>query len=126
MSADFDLSEVFALANDLGRVDDLGRELRQVIQKGALNIKQQMQREAAGVAHAPGFPSAITFETKIAANGVEAEIGPVKGGAGSLALLYFGNSKTGPRLPDPVIALNKEAQATEQFLAKAAANVLGR
>ena len=124
MSFDLDMTEVFKLADDLGRVDKLAVEVRAVIQKGALNIKNKLRTEASGVAHAPGLPSTITFETKFSNAGIEAEIGPVKGGPGSLALLYFGNSKTGPRLPDPVIALGYEALATEEWLGKVGANVL--
>lgn len=124
MSLDFDMSEVFKLAADLGRTERLVVEVRGVIQKGALNLKKKLQREASGVAHAPGLPRAINYDTKFSNDGVEAEIGPVKGGAGSLAFLYFGNSKTGPRLPDPQIALASEALATEEWLGKVGANVL--
>lgn len=82
---------------------------RAVVQRGALEVKKQMQAEAKGIAHAPGLPSAITYETKIAGGGLEFEVGPVEGGAGSLALLYYGNSKTGPVIKDPKFALEREA-----------------
>lgn len=115
----FDFSEIIELADDLDRAPAravLG--VRKVMQGAAQTVKTKMKGEAAGVEHAPGFPAAITFETKFGASGVEAEIGPRRGGAGSLALLYYGNSRTGPRLPDPMLIVAREAPNLADELAK--------
>ena len=101
---------------DFGDLEDFARELdhqgakvvlaqRQVVKKGALNVKKRLQDEAQGVAHAPGFPRSITFDVELQGDELVAEIGPEKGGSGSLALLYLGNSKTGARLPEPMLSL---------------------
>ena len=89
---------------------------RAVVAKGALNVKNQMRREAQGVAHAPGMPSAITFDVRYLPTAVGFEVGPEKGAAGSLALLYYGNSRAGARLKDPAFALQREATEIERQL----------
>ena len=123
---DFDFSEVENLAESLKAAPRKAVvDARAVIQKGALNIKQQLQREASGVAHAPDLPRAITYDTRETAAGIVAEIGPLEGGAGSLALLYFGNSRSGPRLPDPKIAVEAEAPTIADYLGKIAGESLG-
>lgn len=122
MSLDF--SDVEAFARDLS---DLGARVvlaqRQVVQKGALNVKKRLQAEAQGVSHAPGFPRSITFDVELKGDEIAAEIGPEKGGAGSLALLYLGNSKTGPRLPDPMLAADAEAEVMAEWLGKVAEDI---
>lgn len=116
--------------SDFSQVDSLARsiavaatraqpEIRKVLGKSGQNIKSQLQREAAG-----GGASARRLSATIGYDmlgPMSVEVGPARGGAGSVALLYFGNSKTGPVLPDPVEALNKEATAAERFLAEALA-----
>jgi hypothetical protein len=107
---DLDMSEFEALAKDLARAGLKARPaIRPVIQKGGVVLKAQLRAEAEGVAHAPALPSTISYETTERPDGVSLEVGPTEGGAGSLALLYYGNSKTGPVLKDPVFALKREA-----------------
>lgn len=122
MSMDF--GDVEAFAKELG---DLGAKVvvaqRQVVKKGALNVKTRLQAEAQGVAHAPGFPRAITFDVELDGDEIVADIGPEKGGAGSLALLYLGNSKTGPRLPEPMLAADTEAEVMAEWLGKVAEDI---
>ena len=119
-----DFGDVEAFAKELG---DLGAKVvvaqRQVVKKGALNGKTRLQAEAQGVAHAPGFPRAITFDVELKGDEITAEIGPEKGGAGSLALLYLGNSKTGPRLPEPMLAADAEAEVMAEWLGKVAEDI---
>lgn len=116
----FDLSELVTLEGDLSSAASrVVPEIKAVTSKGALNVKNQLQREAQGVAHAPAFPAAINYDTRSGSGWTEAQIGPREGGAGSLALLYFGNSKTGPRLPDPMIALEAEGEPYAEHIAKA-------
>jgi len=122
MSLDF--GDIEAFAKDL---DHQGAKVvlaqRQVVKKGALNVKTRLQAEAQGVAHAPGFPRAITFDVELKGDEITAEIGPEKGGAGSLALLYLGNSKTGPRLPEPMLAADAEAEVMAEWLGKVAEDI---
>ena len=116
MSLDFGDVEAFAKA-----LDDQGAKVvlaqRQVVKKGALNVKTRLQAEAQGVAHAPGFPRGITFDE------IVADIGPAKGGAGSLAFYWLGNSRTGPVLPDPMLAADKEAEVMAEWLGKVAEDI---
>jgi hypothetical protein len=122
MSLDF--GDIEAFAKDL---DHQGAKVvlaqRQVVKKGALNVKTRLQAEAQGVAHAPGFPRAITFDVELKGDEITAEIGPEKGGAGSLALLYLGNSKTGPRLPEPMLAADAESEVMADYLGKVAEDI---
>ena len=122
MSMDFGDVEAFAKA-----LDDQGAKVilaqRQVVKRGALNVKKRLQAEAQGVAHAPGFPRAITFDVELTGDEIVADIGPEKGGAGSLALLYLGNSKTGPRLPEPMLAADAEAEDMAEWLGKVAEDI---
>ena len=84
--------------------------------KGAVNVKKQMQSEAKGIRHAPAMPSAITFDLRTLPTELGFEVGPVEGGAGSLALLYYGNSRTGAVIKDPMFALTREAFEIERHL----------
>lgn len=116
----FDISELVALEGDLSSA--AGRivpGVKAVTSKGALNVKNQLQREAQGIRHAPGLPASINYETHAGLDFFEAEIGPREGGAGSLAFFYFGNSKIGPQLPDPMIALEAEGEKYAEYIAKA-------
>lgn len=123
MSVEFDTSELRTLAADLGSAGARASgEVRATTQKAALNIKKQLQREASGRKHAPGLPAAITYDTRELASGIIAEIGPRRGAAGSLAFYYYGNSKVGPSLPDPMGALEAEAEAFSKYLGAAVAD----
>jgi hypothetical protein len=125
MAVTADTSELDALAADLASAGArVLPRVAAVTRKGALNVKNALRAEAEGVAHAPGLPAAITYDTTFSRGGVEAQIGPREGGAGSLALLYFGNSKTGPRLPDPVGALEREAPSYVEHLGAAVAEAI--
>ena len=124
MSLDF--ADVVGFARDL---DGAGAKVtlaaRQVVKKGAVNVKKRLQSEASGVEHAPGLPRAISFDVELSGDEIVADIGPETGGAGSLALLYLGNSKTGPRLPDPVLAADSEAEVMAGYLADAGVESVG-
>ena len=119
---------------DFGDIEDFARDLddqgakvvlaqRQVVKKGALNVKRRLQAEAQGVAHAPGFPRSVTFDVEMQGSEIVADIGPEKGGPGSLALLYLGNSKTGPRLPEPMLAADAEAEVMADYLGRVAEDI---
>lgn len=93
---------------------------RAVFQKGALNVKKAMQADAAG--HRSPIDRAITYETKLGAD-IDVEIGPEKGGAGSLAFYWFGNSKTGPSVAEPMLRLMQEAPNIERFLGEIGSDI---
>ncbi|MGN6245115.1 MAG: hypothetical protein ACTHQ3_15795 [Motilibacteraceae bacterium] len=119
---EFDITDLRALEADLnGAGDRIFGQVDATTRKAALNVKNTLRDQAQGVRHAPAFPSSITFDARTGVSWVEAEIGPREGGAGSLALLYFGNSKSGPRLPDPMGALDAEEPAYLEHLAQVAA-----
>lgn len=95
--------------------------------KGALNVKQGMQDDFSGIAHAPHFPRSITYTTRQSANGdVTAEIGPDKdkpqGALGNI--LAFGTSKNGP-VADITAALQREEPNFVNFLTRLAEGSLG-
>jgi hypothetical protein len=53
-------------------------EARKVVAKGAVNIKTEARRLVGSPAHAPAYPSAITYDTRETPGGAIAEIGPDK------------------------------------------------
>lgn len=99
-------------------------DVRAVIQKGSLNIKNQMISEARGHRHFPRLAGSITYETHILPGVIEGEIGPDKGVLAGIA--YFGSSRPGGgTVPDPKGALDAEAPNVERFIGDAAARRLG-
>ena len=118
MSADFDvqgLQEVSRRLTLAGTASKRGAAA--VVKKAAVNIKNQMQDEARHI-EAGRVSSQINFEIKTDGGGITAEIGPQEGHAGSLAFFYFGNSKIGPRIPDPMGALDAEIPNLKSYLSK--------
>ena len=127
MGDGLDMSQVDAFAADLlAAAVTITPAVGGVVKRGALNIKKAMKDQASGVRHAPALARDISYEVTVSAGGATAEIGPTTGDVGSLAFLYFGNSKSGPRLPDPILAGLDEAPAVERFLAKVAINAIRR
>lgn len=51
---------------------------RAVVQKGALNVKKDFNDSFRESKHFKGAAGSVTFDTKITADGIEAEIGPDK------------------------------------------------
>lgn len=121
--ADVDVSDLLDLARDFeGAVPKMTLGARKIVAKGAVKVKERLRDEAEGVRHAPALPSTITYDST--PDGLSATVGPLRGHAGSLALLYFGNSKTGPRLPDPMVAAVKESDVVEEYLGRLAEEIL--
>ena len=104
------------------------REVPKVIERGALNIKSQMRSEIvqSAVGRKRGVESSITYD--LHDGGYLAEIGPRKGGPGSIAnIAYFGGSHGGGgSAPDPRGALEAEAPNVERELGDLVARILGR
>lgn len=101
---DFDTGDLIKLSVDMGRTPVVtAAAARAVVQKGSLNIKNQMISEATSVlgsGSARYFPQSITYETRELATSATGIIGPdkarVQGALGNL--LYFGTSRDAPVL----------------------------
>lgn len=127
--AQVDVSEIRSLAADLGAASERAvLQSRKVMQKAALNIKNDMIDEATGVSESfDRVRFAISYETFAGPDGWVAEIGPetgyerghVKGQGGLAWIAYEGHATTGPVFPDPSGALEREAEAFRAYLAEA-------
>ena len=114
-----DVSQVTLLAGRLARSEvAVAAAIAPVMTRAGVNIKRAGQADARGVQNGR-ISAAWSFDVKPSRRGVEIEAGPVEGGAGSLAFFYYGNSKIGPRISDPVHILDSEADATARFLGAA-------
>ena len=105
-----------ALTSSTARVE---RDVRQVVSKGALNIKRQLVAEMGASAHFKGVASSITYDLTGNAFFSEAQIGPKVGDgqAGALAnIAIFGGSRGGGTVPDPKGALEREVPGFEKAL----------
>ena len=120
MSADADFSEMRNLAFDLGKAQaTVFPKFRAIVQKTMVDTKTDMRAEqAAGAAEADMLAGFISYETKETAGGVTAVIGPTEGAAGSFAFLYYGNSKSGPVIKDPLFALKRNVDKAIPFFEK--------
>ena len=123
----FDASDLRALGREMGEVHrKAAPQLGSTVSKAALNIKNQLRREARGSDHFGQIASTIDYDRKTSGGVIEAEIGPNKdvGGSASLAgIAYFGTSRPGGgTLPDPVGALEAEAPRLEQSIS----DILGK
>lgn len=87
------------LSADLGRISaEAVANVRPIIQKGALNIKTEMQEDAHGSRYFRALAPSISYDTEIGRDGVTAEIGPAKDRYGAAALgviAYFGGANGG-------------------------------
>lgn len=119
MGFDIDLSQVRALAADMHAArSGFHGEARKVVSKGALNVKNDMAGAARTGSRGGGTHNRIAADISYDFVGpLSADVGPTLGDTGSLQLLYFGNSNTGPSIPDPIRSANKEANPLERHLA---------
>lgn len=106
MSAD----DLQRLAADLRNARPVtAAKVRGVVQKGALNVKNDWRAAWSGLRHAPSVDEAVTYDVNVTAGGVEAEIGPDKnkrqGALGNL--LEFGSRNNAP-IPGGEPALQSE------------------
>lgn len=116
----WDASEIDALAADLGKASaEVAVTVRQIIAKGAVNIKKQLREEMGGSGHFGQAAASITYDLTAGADEVVAEVGPTKSGAGPLAnIAYFGTSRGGGTVPDPMGALTAEGERTVAYFDK--------
>ena len=99
-------------------------ELAQVVSKGALNIKTDMQTELRGSGNAGFRYVASTVSYDLEDGGMTAVIGPTKPRGALANIAYFGSYKGGGTREDPVEALNREAPRFEQALAQVVEGLL--
>lgn len=99
-----DWSEFAVLAKDLEDVPkNAGKFIRKAVQRSAHVVRDGWRSRAEGMAHAPAFPSSITYDLKgfqgFGATVLEAEIGPDKGRPqGALGnLIEFGSRNNAPQ-----------------------------
>lgn len=132
-SISIDDSELRAYAADLTAAGSgMAARVRPVVEKGAINIKNQLRREAQASRHFKGMARAIGYDMHtLDAFGVgviEAEIGPSSeaGSPGNLAnIAIFGTSRGGGTVPDPQGALDAEAPRFTKALEDLLGNTLG-
>lgn len=119
-----DLSQVARLASNLSAAGPaIGSAVSPVMAKAGLEMKRKGKAEASAI-QGGRVAAAWSYETKGGANQITVEAGPREGGAGSLAFFYFGNSKIGPRLPDPVHIVEEESEVTARYLEIAASRAI--
>lgn len=114
-----DASELSRLTADLTRAAVLAPlAVRPMVQKAALNIKNEWRENWSGIAHAPALPYAVGYDTIERPWGAEAEIGPDKdkrqGALGNI--IEYGTSKN-PPIPGGAPALANEAPRLEIAIA---------
>lgn len=124
-----DGSEVFALAADLGTKPAAAmREVRPVLERGALNMKRGMAKDFADSWHFAGIAGTISYEVTAAGDTITAEVGPDKarGGIASLAgIAYFGGANGGGgTIPDPVHVIDAEVPRVIDYLGKIGGDIL--
>lgn len=112
------IDQIDQLSADLRALPEHARsDARQVINRGAVNVKRQLVSEMQTSPSFRGVASAISFDMEERAGSVEAVIGPVKGSPGSLAnIAYWGGSRGGGTVPEPMGALQAEVPTTAQYL----------
>ena len=126
-----DDSDLRALAVDLGTVEArVLPKIRPIVSKGALNIKNQLQREARESAHFDSLAPSIGYDMGGGSFGgdsvIEAEIGPDRSrgsGAGLLGAYWGWSRGGGGTLPDPIVALAEEEPRFVEAMAKVAGYV---
>lgn len=128
MNVEFDVSELWPLADDLGASGSkVLAGVRGVVEKGAVNVKADMQREFASSGHAKHASKAIDYDVRVTFGGaVEAEIGFNKGKRqGALGnILAFGTSRNGPQ-GDITAGLRAEEPRMRDALIRLAVESLG-
>lgn len=106
------MSDFDELASDLASSPErVMREVKSVVSKGSLNIKNQLVSEAQGSRSFGQIARSIGYDLTETGNSVEGEIGPdsSRNSAAGLLMAYYGQSRGGGgTLPDPINALQVE------------------
>lgn len=106
------MTDLDGLAADLASSPErVMREIRQVVSKGSLNIKNQLKSEALTSRSFGQISRAMGYDMTETGDSVESYIGPTKDRdkAAGLLMAYYGQSRGGGgTLPDPINALQAE------------------
>lgn len=113
-----DTADLRAWARDLGQAaEDVVPEIRKVVEKGLLNIKNGARRAISGHPSAPYYPNAIDYDIRQSGDSVTGEVGPNKnrrqGALGNL--LEFGSVNNAP-IPHMGPATDKELPKLDKNL----------
>ncbi|WP_298046964.1 hypothetical protein [uncultured Bifidobacterium sp.] len=97
MSGMFDASQLSAFGNALIAKTTARRALISAsVKKGAQNVKNSIRDDLNGSGNAAFREIPVSYTVRESAGRITAEIGPTKGGAGSLAnIAFFGTAKGG-------------------------------
>lgn len=126
MSVQVDTSELDAFAVHLGRASRrLVPEARLSMRRAGVNIKRQLREEMGASTHFKPVERAISFDEVQSFTSFGVEVGPEKGSPGSLAnIAYFGGSRGGGTVPDPIGALRAEAPRFMEALSEIAGRLV--
>lgn len=94
-------------------------QVGRVIERGAWAIKNDLQKQMSSSSYFKGLSRSISYDVEITSGGYRAEIGPVSdaGSPGNLAnIAYFGSSRGGGTVEDPVLAGVRELPHLEAHL----------
>lgn len=121
-----DISGLNELVRDLTAAPGKAqRRVDAVVRKGAANVKNDWQRRAEGLRHAPLYPRSITFDAEWKRGGYEAEVGPDKllpqGALGNL--IEYGSAHNPPH-GDGSAAADAEAPKFEKAMSDLADGLL--
>jgi len=120
VSIRIDASEFRTFASDMFRgLDRVPDEAHRVVERAAVNIKDDLQRQMRGSTHFRPVASGINYDMRAGYLTSQAEIGPARGRPGSLAnIAYFGGANGGGgTVEDPDAALGREIPNLERHLA---------
>lgn len=126
MTGLFDHRDLDRFAVDLDRtVSAAPDEAAKVVEKGALNIKNDARRRVGFLRHAPAYPAAIGYDSRRGFRGPEAEIGPDKNKRqGALGNLIEHGSVNNPPHPHMAPAAEAEMPRFERAMTDLAARLL--
>ena len=118
MSGLFDASQLTAFGDALLAKGVARRALISAsVKKGAQNVKNSIRDDLNGSGNAAFRRIPISYTLSETPGRISAEIGPTKGGPGAGAnLAYFGTSRGGGTVEDPIEALLREAPEVERRL----------
>lgn len=121
-----DIEGLDALVTDLGKIPNAAYKATSgVLEKGALDLKDQLNANLANSRHFKGASGSVTYDRKISLGSVSFEVGPDKqrrGGAlGNIA--FFGTSRGGGTvdIDGPVKSVGA---SVERFLGQAVEGLL--
>lgn len=121
----FDASELTAFGDRLLAKGVARRAaITMAVKKGAQNVKNDLREDLSGSGNKAFRRIPITYEVKESAGRVTAEIGPSKGGAGSLANIAFFGTTKGGGTHDFYKHGEKELPKLAEHVAKAAVEVV--